>query len=121
VTELSPAETLLAAADRIKDLAARAVVGPWAQSLDAVYAGPDEAWKVADCHTSPTAAWIAALSPSVAEPIEAWLRHSAAMWEADTRRADLIGVAPGGFYIGVLEEQALTLARAVLGSGVVSP
>jgi len=84
---MTPSETLLAAADRIKDLAAATTPGPWAwrdpggHVKYALMAGrqmvvpssiPDVYPQVGD------ARWIAALSPAaVAEPITIMLRFAA--------------------------------------------
>jgi hypothetical protein len=107
-TEPTPWEVIRAAADRLEWLAQGAVTPPWAESGGSVRAGKDEEWDVANCATSRTAAWIATLSPAVAEPLVAWLRDAGDAWE-------IIGVAmwPPAT---VSYKAALDFARLILGS-----
>jgi hypothetical protein len=105
----SPASQLLAAADRIRDLAADTASGDWTfeSFAPAIRREGD-------------ARWIAALSPAVATHLEAILRRAAAdivvhvpAWNSRPR--------PDGEVERLTERQfggALGLARAVLGSGV---
>lgn len=110
----SPSSLLERAADLIEARESLAVIGPWTTCADKVTAGPDEAWQVADAHTSTTAAWIAMMSPSVATPLVAWLRaeaNTASAW-ADTsvRWPDV----PDS-YRDAPPSEALKFARMVLG------
>jgi hypothetical protein len=95
---MTPAEILLAAADRVRDLAAAATPGPWANGSDRSIVSvlpkgltrflPPQRWglKVASKVDDVDREWIAALSPAVAPHLEAWLRLAA---EDYARRAPL--------------------------------
>lgn len=118
---MTPSELLSAAADRVRDLAAAATPGPWAEPYYDDNPG-DEGWWVhngregmrehAVCVTfalnprdEADTRWIAALSPAIAEPLEALFRAAADKAEWLTRRGKRVdaGWPP------------LALARVVVG------
>lgn len=75
----APWEVIRAAADKIQSLELYAVSGPWESGERCVWGTGNGAAVVSDgsvgdggCSEG-TAAWIAALSPAVAEPLVAWL------------------------------------------------
>jgi hypothetical protein len=116
---MTPSETLVAAADHIRDLAAAATDGPWRERFEhppRLY-GPFGALVCELKSPMADGRWIAALSPATAAPLEAILRRTAsdyvvsvAAWES-TPRAD-------GAIERLVEQQfggALALARLVLG------
>ena len=77
------AGTLLAAAERLRALAARSTAGDWrlggllANRPEVVAHAPDGGTEhVAEARTR-SGAWIAALSPAVAGPLSAWLTSAA--------------------------------------------
>jgi hypothetical protein len=100
---MTPAETLRAAAERLRELAKDATPGPWRfelRPLAGVNPSVEEAWVVGPlgedvsgtievargyAHEAddadgpwlvePDGRWIAALSPAVAEPLAAWLEQ----------------------------------------------
>ena len=142
---MTPAETLIAAADRIRDLAAvwEAENAKMAErrnkGLAALHAeyGRAYTWdevagfvvdEYADKALDAGAAWIAALSPALASMIERWLRETAA--NADRSIPAWQNSSVDGYpgpkrtetEVGALVEHhygaALGVARAVLGSGV---
>lgn len=106
---MTPSETLVAAADLIRDLGANAAPGPWSlydrgvcweiPELPEMYDGLSGFREV-------DARWIAALSPALAGPLEAWLRREAE------------NIAPIEHLLGGGSTPPLDFARAVLGSGV---
>lgn len=120
----SPSATLLAAADRIRDLAAKAQSGPWGWTDygDNAAVGRDQpadgtpvgtiavVWKT-ELNPTPAAdaRWIAALSPALAGPLEALLRTYVPI-------ADQMSTGDLLYHRGY--KPALDLARAILGSGV---
>jgi hypothetical protein len=118
----SPAETLTAAADRVRDLAAKAQRGPWIynDADDRVMVDATEhsviCYSGADYHD---ARWIAALSPAVAPMIATMLRGAAETCEQAARegwsdvkmRADADEAMKAAF----------ALAERILGSGVDTP
>lgn len=127
-----PSALLLAAADRVRDLAAAATPGQWevdegSGRVELVLRSPSADVVVVhrfsphpDSLNRADARWIAALSPALAEPLEAMLRRAAsdlvvfvAAWES-TPRAD-------GAVERLVEQQfggALGVAKTILGSGV---
>lgn len=133
---MTPSELLTAAADRVRDLAAAAMPGPWTAvltdhirehiddpeptlALGAYVAGPENRKTGEGCsycmrgNISPgTAEWIAALSPAIAAPLEAILRDTAGYFEQFAH-----------YWVTVPEHarNALDLARSILGSGVDTP
>jgi hypothetical protein len=75
---------LLAAADRVEQLAGRSTAGDWrvagllASRPEVVASRPDGGTEhVAEARAA-SAAWIAGLSPAIAGPLAAWLRVAAA-------------------------------------------
>jgi hypothetical protein len=122
-------EVIRRAADRVESLALHAAIGPWESGERCVWNGGTGA-VVSDgsegdggCFDEGTAAWIAALSPAVAEPLVAWLRAAAdsmelhvPIWEEPEP-----GVRPRRTHgevdrmIGHHFGHALTFSRRVLG------
>lgn len=97
---MTPSELLVAAADRIRDLAVAAQPGPWRSFPSPDMPGETVVHAVTDTTGEPhphraltahgllcaeaDAAWVAALSPAVAPALEAWLRSTAKavfVWE----------------------------------------
>lgn len=78
----SPAEILRAAAARLEQAAAKAEPGPWYTEPDDLDRG-HEVWSrktghmPARGHCESDAAWIAMMSPVIAEPLSAWLEQAA--------------------------------------------
>lgn len=118
---MTPSELLLAAADRIRDLAAQATPRKW-QSFATLNGGasvlalqsdgpgsPITGGDIAAAEVEADGAWIAALSPAVAPHLEAWLRSTASLLEA---------WLPTGWPIRADEAAALHFALAVLGMTV---
>jgi len=141
MTEVSrtPAEMLVAAADRIRDLAAvwEAENAKMAErrnkGLAALHAeyGRAYTWdevagfvvdEYSDKALDAGAAWIAALSPDKAPLIERGLRAAAEEYEADDHyrwmRMHNSGGVQAGWNVSGAAEAALALAEAVLGSEV---
>jgi hypothetical protein len=111
----SPSATLLAAADRIRDLAANATGGTW-DAADTRGVWSDEEKRVAVAETRDDARWIAALSPALAPMIEQVLRDTAKEYDVQARIFTPEGMAvkvKGRRFAG-----PLALAEAILGSGV---
>lgn len=120
----SPSATLLAAADRIRDLAAH--YSDYAHATEFTlpngqqrFASATEAWLYDSLDRNPVpeaARWIAALSPAVAPMIDQLLRSAAATceqaaregWTAEEMRAEADADM----------RAALDLAGVILGSGV---
>lgn len=104
---MTPSEQLVAAADLIRDLAAKASDGPWVdvQSGWCMRSQPAEdraTWQtVCEGYTPENGRWIAALSPALAAPLEAIFRFAALAHRLDNP--------------GTQDETALALARALLG------
>jgi hypothetical protein len=79
----SPSDLLVAAADRIRDLAAAATPGVWIADRHYVDSMPEPDVRAlvcvvkSDSKASDDAQWVAALSPAVAPTIEKWLRDVA--------------------------------------------
>lgn len=120
---MTPSEVLTAAADRVRDLAAD-TTKPRPNGHGWSLLGEDDGWEpgwstVVSCAgsggedvvavdvTVGNARWIAALSPSVAGPLEAMFRFAALAHRMGN--------------VGSQDENALTLAKAILGSGVDTP
>lgn len=115
---MTPSETLVAAADLIRDLATQANPGPWkwrdpggrikyALMADRQMVVPSA---IPDVYPSAAdARWIAALSPALAPMIEKWLRETAA--DVDAYGEYWID-APGHV------RNALAFAKTILGAGV---
>lgn len=105
--DLTPSETLRAAAARLRELANAATPGPWRTAAlrddDPAY-GMDVEPSVAVGNDSSgacdlaDATWIATMSPSVAEPLAAWLETEIELDEPD----------------GPLFSAALAFARTIL-------
>ncbi|WP_242611082.1 hypothetical protein [Blastococcus saxobsidens] len=98
---MDEAATLLAAAGRLRSLAVRSTAGDWrvggllASRPEVVAHAPDGGTEhVAEARTR-SAAWIAALSPAVAEPLAAWLAASAAAGTPDPAAVALARVLLG--------------------------
>lgn len=78
----SPAEILRAAAARLEQAAAKAEPGPWYTEPDDLDRGHD-VWSRKTGHmpafglSESDAAWIATMSPVMAEPLAAWLKQAA--------------------------------------------
>ena len=78
----SPAEILRAAAARLEQAAAKAEPGPWYTEPDDLDRGHD-VWSRTTGHmpafglSENDAAWIAMMSPVIAEPLSAWLEQAA--------------------------------------------
>jgi hypothetical protein len=118
---MQPSDQLVAAADLIRDLAAKASTGAWkwhdpgghikyALMADRQIVVPSA---IPDVYPSAgDARWIAALSPALAPMIEKWLRETAA--DVDAYGEYWID-APGHV------RNALAFAKTILGSGVDTP
>lgn len=130
---MTPADTLRAASQRVRELAAKATPGPWraAEEIDGLRAGRLTTVKAPNPHlcrqpawtrvvtvgqTRPhfddgkglaeaNVAWIAAMGPPIAEPLAAWLEATADLLDSEPARP----VTP--------KRPALDLARAILGGG----
>jgi hypothetical protein len=82
----TPSETLRAAAARLRELAAKATDGPWYWNGSQVDVEPTtrgtyvvgDGQQEDDVVTPEDGAWIAIMSPVVAEPLAAWLCQEAA-------------------------------------------
>ena len=112
---MNPSDLLVAAADLIRDLAAKAKPGPWSLYDRGV------CWEIPELpemhdglsgFREVDARWIAALSPALAPMIEKWLRETAA--DVDAYGEYWID-APGHV------RNALAFAKTILGSGVDTP
>lgn len=143
---MQPSEVLLAAADRVRDLAAAATDGPWLDVQDGwcIRSEPSKdraTWQtVCEGYSPENGRWIAALSPAIGEPLETWLRQAASeveqawkLFEPGTPRfalyIDESGAHTGDMSTGLWTEEsrlealqprwgsALSLAAAILGSG----
>jgi hypothetical protein len=105
---MTPSELLVAAADRIRDLAAKASPGVWAAKNLTEHGHPGAWWvevrheddettswsTVADLsniNSGADARWIAALSPAVAPALIGWLQESSGKWAIAEQRAPLAG------------------------------
>jgi hypothetical protein len=107
MTDQTPAETLRAAAQGLREAAHSAIPGPWAADPDELGRGYD-VWQIDGPHLAfglrrPDAEWIALTHPGLAEPLAAWLEMEAHMW-------DLRGNSAEGNTF-----HALAVARVVLG------
>src|SRR5690349_14424794 len=91
-TDPTPWEVIRAAADRLERVARWADKGPWVDVQDGwcIRAEPSDdkaTWRtVASDVGRANSDWITTLSPTVAEPLVAWLRDAGDAWE-------IIGVA----------------------------
>lgn len=83
---MSPAETLRAAATKLRETASNTTPGPWQTKgvgdfgwlvVDADPAGRFSVETEDNEHGRADAAWIALMSPQVAEPLAAWLEDEA--------------------------------------------
>jgi len=113
---VTPSELLLAAADRIRDLAAAASPGLWlvdrhyVDAMPALYERTLVCIAKSDGRAERDAAWIAALSPAVAPHLEAWLRWCA--------KSVQVTVEDMGWPANGQEAAALRFALTVLGMTV---
>jgi hypothetical protein len=119
---MGPAETLRAAAAKVRETGAKATPGPWtAQEVpDEVYveimAGTEVAVAHAVCEhpAAPGAAadaeWIALMSPALAGPLASRLDAAADAYELLTTQ---YGISPEDAVAGV--SASLAMARAILG------
>jgi hypothetical protein len=104
MTDLTPSETLRAAAERLRAMAAKATDGPWRWNGSQVDVEPTtrgtyvvgDGQQEDDVVTPEDGAWIATMSPVVAEPLAAWLE------------------AEGSYAETTLWERKGTIARAAL-------
>jgi hypothetical protein len=109
MTDQTPAETLRAAAQHVREMAQQATPGPWVANgagvgTDYTDNEPDLIVAV-DAFDPNDAAWMALMHPGLAEPLAAWLEMEAHMW-------DLRGNSAEGNTF-----HALAAARALLGRG----
>lgn len=144
MTAPAPSETLVAAADLIRDLAAAATPGPWStvRRVDSngnlrqsdftrppVADGCSPQTRAVRSHETPDYEWIAALSPALAPLLINWLEAEAACIASvdDVQRIMpkiLDGITPGAADDETItvtidtSGPALAFARAILGSGV---
>ena len=116
---MSPSETLRAAATKLRETASKATPGPWqiGPEFGDMVTSPEPNWNgnptviasdLADGHPGfdwNNVAWVALMSPAVAEPLAAWL---------ETCANDL---ADARHYIDEPNscEHALAIARSILG------
>jgi hypothetical protein len=116
----SPSALLERAAKRVEELACAATAGPW-EARDrwvepnvAALTGASMAYGEVEYEflTPGNAAWIATLNPSVATPLVAWLRDSAASCQEHDE--DIVANGRPGDYCPN-ENQALDFARIILG------
>ena len=111
--DLTPSETLLAAATLIRDTASKAAAGhpaPWhiePGSNDWWYVGTPAPHLVTSATREPVAAWIALMSPDKAEPLAAWLELEAEIWPVSPAHTSTERIARR-------RRAALTLARSIL-------
>lgn len=111
---MTPSEQLAAAADLIRDLAAKASDGPWVdvQGGWCMRSQPAEdraTWQtVCEGYTLENGRWIAALSPAIAEPLETMFREYA---RCTDELAYAVDNTPDG-------QAMLRLASALLGEDV---
>lgn len=123
---VTPSETLSAAADLIRDLAAKAAKGPWHAP------GPDDTdervwsengypggYTVAEGGDFDDFRWIAALSPALAPHLESILRWAGKV----CANAEVDGWDRARIWAEMDDSMrsALDLADAILGSGVDTP
>lgn len=101
---MTPAELLLAAADRIDQTRADTTPGPWAFRYEAGGYVTAEYDDVCEVSHDGSGAWIALLNPQTGEHIADLLRGAAE--DIESR---------GGVLMRPIERQALALARAILG------
>lgn len=121
-TETRASDLLVAAADRIRDLADKATPGPWStvRRVDSngnlrqsdftrppVGDGCPPQTRAVRPHETPDYEWIAALSPAVAPHLERWLLEIWKHIKANGYRDDCWMCKP-----------AIAFARSILGSGV---
>ncbi|MDQ1660671.1 MAG: ElaA protein [Blastococcus sp.] len=103
---MDDAELLRTAAARLEDLATRTTSGDWriggllATRPEIVAHRPDGGTEhVAEARAA-SAAWIAALSPALAEPLAGWLREAAGRSPAEPAAVELARILlarlPGG-------------------------
>lgn len=105
---MTPAELLLAAADRIDQARADATPGPWfgeGDWVDAVRSSVAGFWH--PLRNPADAAWIALLNPDTGGHIAALLRHIGNAMHAEQVSTSLLELRA--------VDAALTLARAILG------
>lgn len=103
-TTTTPAAVLRSAASRVRELGTAARSDGW--TADATTVFEDDEGVAARCTFPEDAAWIALLSPAVAEPLAAWL-------EAQARSFDL-PIVPADSTLRERSPQ-YRLARALLG------
>lgn len=119
MTPESSSLLLQRAAERLEQLESRAVIGPWGTCGPNVTGGGGEQWDVATASTSTTAQWVAAMSPSVASPLVAWLRESAVASEQYGNVPKALmqdsDVAPAYRFTYQSVQAALEFARLILG------
>ena len=117
---MTPAETLTAAADRVRDLAADADKAPWIDYRDGwcILSQPDgddrATWRTvcSEGFTRENGRWIVALSPATSGPLESILRAAA----HDVTVSGMVLNAMQ--FKAALEDRfgpALDLAKAILG------
>jgi hypothetical protein len=110
MTDQTPAETLRAAAQHVREMAQQATPGPWVANgagvgTDYTDNEPDLIVAV-DAFDPNDAAWMALMHPGLAEPLAAWLESVAALQFGDVPLPD-----------SPIVDHALAAARALLGRG----
>ena len=136
MADLSPVETLRAAAARLRALATNATPGPWERewAFSTHFVVPSTAGNVAadnvsrlKRHQRGDAEWIALMHPGVAEPLADWLEREAedlawhiAAWDHPHKDGSMVGCASGDpVRLAALTEErfgkALAVARVLLG------
>ena len=97
---MDDARLLLAAADRLDELAARTTGGEWtltgllASRPEVVARSADGGEHVAEARAR-TGEWITTLSPALAAPLAGWLRSAAAQEQVDPAAVDVARVLAG--------------------------
>jgi hypothetical protein len=114
----APWEVIRAAADRLEELAGKATPWPWRDDAGDGYVtaewseGDETTWETVADTTAANGAWIAALSPAVAEPLVAWLRYIARRIEVESR---IFTTASQREALAGKHSHPIALARAILG------
>lgn len=149
----APAEQLRAAAAKIRETAAKATPGPWVDMSteeDSIYPRwimgpptvPDDPWSFTEpikvtgdlvdheIVSREDTAWIALMSPALAEPLAAWLEKTAETVRHHEPDTQYDGLPNWQWCTGCDTEEceglqnitaALTVARAVLGEPITTP
>lgn len=124
---MTPAEELRAAAERLRELAAKATPGPWAEPYYDATQG-DQGWWVHNGQEgtrehavmvtfwlNPNAAadarWITAASPAIAPYLRSWLLFAAGMYDLGPRGQS---EAVANLRVSQADRSALAFARLIL-------